>query len=164
MPVPSSPTGLATLPFAERLMLWTMRAWVMGLNRSKPMAPQILAAFTKAGAPEAADDLHRFMLGFAQGAARQIAVDCICKQQISEDERRLLDILSCHQQDRALDALTLLRSMMHPRHAVAVSWDAGRLADRIKAAGYVLHPRGPAVHMPMNGGGDAPVRLPRTLH
>ncbi len=164
MSVTSSPTGLATLPFAERLMLWTLRAWVMGLHRGKPIAPQIEAAFAKAGAPEAAEDLNRFMLGFARGASRQIAVDCICKQEISADERRLLDILACHQQGRALDALALLRSMMHPRQAVAASWDAGRLADRIKAAGYLLCPNDPAASMPVTRGVDKPSSLPHTLH
>ena len=164
MSVTPSPTSLATLPFAERLMLWTMRAWVMGLHRGKPMAPQIEAAFAKAGAPEAAEDLNRFMLSFARGASRQIAVDCICKQEVSADERRLLDVLAAQQQGRALDALALLRSMMHPREAVAACWDAGQLADRIKAAGYVLDAGESVARMPVARSADVFTGLSHTLH
>jgi len=164
MPVPPSLPGLAALPFAERLMLWTMRAWVMGVHRGNPTTTQIEAAFAKAGVQEAAEDLERFMVTFARGASRQIAVDCICKQQVSADERRLLDILSCHQHGRALDALALLRSMMHPRQAAAASWEAGKLADRIKAVGYLLDPAEADRKAPVPSGADEWAKLPHTLH
>ncbi|MEI9987086.1 MAG: hypothetical protein WDN69_30410 [Aliidongia sp.] len=141
MPATPLPTSVAALPFAERLLLWTMRAWVMGVHRRSSTEPQIRAAFTKAGTPDSTEDLERFMTRFAAGASRQIQVDCICKQEISDDERRLLDILSFLQQDRSFEAMILLRTMMTPNAAVAASWDAGRLADRLKAAGCLLAQR-----------------------
>lgn len=61
----------------EGVLLWTMRAWVIGIVEKIPVEEQICDAFAKLGAPAAATQLYEFMWVLSQGAARTIDVDCL---------------------------------------------------------------------------------------
>src|SRR5260221_2505527 len=101
----------ASLPYLEQQLLWSMRAWVIGYCRGLPVAERLEEAFAGIGAAEAATHLYGFMWALGHGARRLLAVDCVCRPQVSEDERRLLDILALHQAGRSLEARLLPRSL-----------------------------------------------------
>ncbi len=132
---------LAALPRRERILLWTMRAWVMGITEKIPVEEQIHDAFSRVGAPDATGQLFGFMWILSHGASRRIDVDCVCGQRISADERRLLDILALCQENRTFEAVALLRTMVTTGPvAVAAAESAGRVAGALSAAGFLLPP------------------------
>jgi len=130
-----------SLPYLEQLLLWSMRAWVIGFRRSLPVADRLEEVFAGIGAPEAGTHLHGFLWALGQGARRLLAVDCVCRPQVSEDERRLLDILALYQAGRSLEAVLLLRSLATPQAALAAGDSATRLGSALAAAGRLMSPR-----------------------
>jgi hypothetical protein len=128
------------LPFVDRVVLWTMRAWVIGITRKLPVDDQIQEAFTRLGAPDAAGQLCGFMWVLGHGACRTLAIDCVCKPGTSADERHLLDILALTQHGRTFEAMLLLRAMMRPGAANAGRDAALRVTASLTAAGHIMTP------------------------
>ena len=156
----------ASLPYLEQLLLWSMRAWVIGFCRGLPVEERLEAAFAGVGAPAAAAHLYGFMWALGHGARRLLAVDCVCRPQVSADERCLLDILALHQAGRSLEAVLLLRSLATPAAALAAGDSAARLGAALATAGRFLSPRAlPTARYALadDGGMAAPDRPP-TLH
>jgi hypothetical protein len=122
----------------ERVMLWTMRAWVIGITQKIPVEEQIQDAFQRIGAPDATVQLYAFMWILSQGASRMLDVDCVCSTKISGDERALLDILALSQQRRTFEAMILLRSLVKSTRALAVADCASDIVRTLSAAGFVL--------------------------
>jgi len=122
----------------ERIMLWTMRAWVIGITQKIPVEEQIQDAFNRIRAPDATGQLYAFMWILSQGACRMLDVDCVCSTKISEDERSLLDILALSQQGRTFEAMILLRSMVKSSRALATAECAGEFVRTLSAAGFHL--------------------------
>ena len=122
----------------EYVILWTMRAWVMGIVERIPVEEQICDAFRQIGVPGGTAQIYEFMWLLSQGACRTINIDCVCRPAVSEDERRLLDILALAQRNKSFEALMLLRTMLAPRMAVAAAESAARLAEMLGAEGVVL--------------------------
>jgi hypothetical protein len=122
----------------ERVMLWTMRAWVIGITQKIPVEEQIQDAFRRIGATE---QLYGFMWILSQGACRMLDVDCVCAKMISGDERALLDILALSQHGRTFEAMILLRTMVKSIRALAVADCAGEIARTLSAAGFLLPAR-----------------------
>src|SRR5690242_3544680 len=87
----------ADLPMLENALLGSMRAWTIGLSRGIPVEERIEELFAKLGAPEAAGQLYGFIWIIGPCAGRAVEVDCLCNPRISDDERRLLDILALTQ-------------------------------------------------------------------
>ncbi len=125
---------LPSLPCVDCVLLWTMRAWVMGITQKIPVEEQIRDAFAKIGAPGAASQLFGFMWVLGQRANRQLAVDCVCNPRISDDERALLEILALYQQGRSFEAMIVLRSMVDPKSAQAAAESAQSVAAALTAA------------------------------
>jgi hypothetical protein len=121
----------ADLSVPESVLLWSMRAWTIGLRRGVPVEERIEEILAKIGAPSAAGQLYGFIWIIGHCAPRVIEVDCVCNPRISADEHRLLDILALTQHGRSADALALLRSLV-PAEAAAVA--AAASAQRIMAA------------------------------
>lgn len=143
-----------------------MRAWVIGFCRGLPVEDRLEEAFAGIGAPEAATHLYGFMWALGHGARRLLAVDCVCRPQVSEDERRLLDVLALHRAGRSLEAVLLLRSLATPDAVLAAGDSAARLGAALAAAGRFLSPRALATAryaLADEGVLPAPDRLP-TLH
>jgi hypothetical protein len=132
---------LRSLPHLDGVLLWTMRAWVVGITEKIPVEEQIQDAFAKIGAPDASGQLFGFMWVLSHGARRMLNVDCVCKQHVSTDERCLLDILALSQQGRSFEALLLLRSMVSAGAATAAHDGAARVTAALTAAGRILQPR-----------------------
>ena len=122
----------------ESILLWTMRAWVVGIVERIPVEEQICDAFRQIGAPGGTAQLYEFMWLLSQGAHRTINVDCVCRPQVTEDERRLLDIVALSQRGRSFEALMLLRAMLTPPVAAAAAESAGRFAETLKTEGLML--------------------------
>jgi hypothetical protein len=122
----------------ERVLLWTMRAWVIGITQKIPVEEQIEDAFRRIGAPDATGQLYGLMWILSQGACRMLDVDCVCAKTVSGDERTLLDILALSQQGRTFEAMILLRTMVKSTRALAVADCASSLVQALSAAGFAL--------------------------
>jgi hypothetical protein len=127
-----------TISQREKIMLWTMRAWVIGITEKIPVEDQIQDAFNRIGAPDANGQLYAFMWILSQGASRMLNVDCVCSQKISGDERALLDILALSQHGRTFEAMILLRSMVKNTRALAVADCAANIVRTLSSAGFIL--------------------------
>ena len=122
----------------ERIVLWTMRAWVIGITQKIPVEEQIQDAFNRIGAPDATGQLYGFMWILSQGASRMLNVDCVCQPRLSRDERMLLDIMALSQHERTFEAMLLLRSLVRRGSAVAAAESAIKVTRSLSAAGFIL--------------------------
>jgi hypothetical protein len=120
---------IAHLSVADRLVLWAMRAWVIGLKRRIDTGEPIRTAFGRYGIPEAAGLIDGLMSVLARGACRQLTVECVCHETLSDDERVLLRAAALHQAGRGLEARFLLRTIISP----AASDGAAEILDRLGA-------------------------------
>jgi len=127
--------------FLENLLLWSMRAWVVGLRRGIPVGERIESVFAKIDAANAAGQMYGFMWTLGHCASRMIEVGCVCNPQITADERCLITILALVQHERSAEALILLRSLFTANAAVAAIDSAQRLMACLTAAGRILSPR-----------------------
>jgi len=135
---PTATHPLSRLSRQERIALWTMRAWVIGITQKIPVEEQIEEAFGRVGAPDATGQLYAFMWILSQGACRMLDVDCVCSTSISSDERALLDILALSQHGRSFEAMILLRSMVKGTRALATAECANEFVRTLSAAGFHL--------------------------
>jgi hypothetical protein len=124
---PGRPVLVSRLPLPDRLIVWAIRAWVIGLKRRIDAAEPIQAAFSKHGIPEAACLIEALMSVVACGASRPLAVECVCHETISDDERSLLAAAALHQDGCGFEARFLLRTMLSP----SASRGAGEILDRL---------------------------------
>ena len=131
MPLSAPATGIRTshLSRPDRLLLWAIRAWVIGVKRRLDVAAPLALAFDRVGVPEGAELVDALMSVVACGAARTLAVECVCETRVSEDESRLLAAAGLYQQGRSFEARFLLREILTP----AASCDAGQLLERLGA-------------------------------
>ena len=130
----------ADLFFLENLLLWSMRAWVVGLRRGIPVEERIEGAFAKIGAADAEGQMYGFIWTLGHCASRMIEVGCVCNPQITTDERRLTAILALAQHGRSAEAWILLRSLFTANAAVAAIASAQGLIACLTAAGRILSP------------------------
>ncbi len=131
---------VSDLPPLEGLMLWTIRAWVIGHCHGKDTAPRIHAVFDQLGVPEAALPLGHFMAAIGNGARRTIEVNCVCYPDVGDDEQRLLSALALEQYEAPEDAYDTLTVMIDERHAAAACARAQHLVHLLEAAGHLLRP------------------------
>jgi hypothetical protein len=165
---PGRPSLVSQLPLPDRLLIWAVRAWVIGLKRRIDSAEPIRAAFGKYGIPEAVYLIEALMSVLARGASRPLAVECVCHDTISDDERCLLAAAALHQGRQGFEARFLLRTMLSPTASSGAAEILDRLGALLADAGlslyrwppkserYVLSPAPEAEH--------GPLRRPPTLH
>ena len=91
----------ADLFFLENLLLWSIRAWVVGLRRRIPVEERIEEVFAKISAADAAGQMYGFMWILGHCASRTIEVGCVFNPQITADERCLIAILALVQHGRS---------------------------------------------------------------
>ena len=105
-----------TLPPAEGVLLWAMRAWVLARVRAEDIAVEarIEAALGGIDAAEAGCGLCGFMDAVERGGTRPVTVERMCARQLTDDERALLGVFGCVQAGRICEAATALRGMMGP--------------------------------------------------
>ncbi len=140
---------------AEAALLWAMRVWVIGHYRQQDMAPRIDAAWARYGIHGGTGYLEGFMWALSRGATRPIAVLCLCRTEVSADERCLLDAFAALQQDDPVECHDLLGTLVSDAAATVAQRSATVLTVLLEQAGLDL-PR------PIATAGPAP--LARTLH
>ncbi|MDR3519070.1 MAG: hypothetical protein P4M00_25000 [Azospirillaceae bacterium] len=131
---------LAALPSLERLLLWTMRAWVLGHCHGRDAETGIRNVFDRLGTPEAVASLDGFMTALSLGARRVLEVNCVCNRTLSDDERALLCAIGFEQEEASEDAFNLLTPLISERAAAAACISARRLAVALQSQGYWLQP------------------------
>jgi hypothetical protein len=137
------------LPELEKAILWTMRAWVLGHCRRRPVDERIQTVFDYLNASEAAFHLGRFMLALSHGALRSIEVNCVCNEVVSADEATLLEIFSFQQREQHEDAFERMSALVTEFAAIAGCDHANRTAIVLAEANQMFSstPRpGPAKH------------------
>lgn len=137
----TAPVSLSALSGPECTLLWCMRAWVIGHCERRLVTPHIEAALHRLGlGPAARHDLDTVMAALAVGARRTLAINCICFDAVSDDERLLLDVLVLHAHDAHDDAHDLLSRLVTSRAARIAGNAATRLVIELAAAGHELVP------------------------
>lgn len=136
MPVPNDER--LALPIEQQALLWCMRVWVAGLRQPIEAGPRIQDMMTQLGAPDAAPFFEGMMFALQHGAARQLAVGCVCWRQVSDDERMLLEMLGLAQACRLFKALLMLRGFLTPEGARAALHSAEQLGVSLAGAGRFL--------------------------
>lgn len=134
----STPRSPQDLPMLDGAVLWSMRAWAIGLSRGLDVGAEIAGLFDLLGTPAATPCHDAFMQALNRGAMRMLEVNCVCHPEVSEDEQVLLDIFALHQEGREHDARGLLEKMIMPEHARAANEAAGRLVARLNEGGRVF--------------------------
>jgi hypothetical protein len=153
------------LPPLEQVLLWCMRAWVIGFSRKIEVGPRIARMCAALQVPEAAGYLDGAMWAVGHGARRPVGIHCVCCEGLSADERLLLEVLELHQDERSQRAERLLRTLLRPAAAQAASDSAGRLVAALNAAGHRLAADPPFPGMGLLGAAEAACpALPRVLH
>ena len=107
---PATRIRTSQLSRPDRLLLWAIRAWVIGLKRRLDVAPPLAVAFGRVGVPEAAEIVDALMSVVACGAVRTLAVECVCETGVSEDESRLLAAAGLYQQAQLRSAVPAARN------------------------------------------------------
>jgi hypothetical protein len=131
---------VSDLPSLEGLMLWTIRAWVIGHCHGRDAARGIHAVCDRLGVPEAAFAIGHFMAAIGNGARRTIEVNCVCYPDVSDDEMRLLRALALEQYEAPEDAYDTLTVMIGERYVATACASAQRLVHLLEAAGHLLRP------------------------
>lgn len=112
MCIPDAPGRLPGIPAAERLLLWGIRAWVVGVRRRIDADAAIVRTFAASGVAPAAPLIDPLMSVIACGATRRLTVDCVCHPHVSADERQLVQAAALHQAGRGFEACLLLRDAL----------------------------------------------------
>ena len=124
----------------EKLIVWAMRVWVVGARERIRVDEVLRGSFSRAGAPAALAVLDNMMAVIASGAARTIDISCVCHEQVSDDERRLLDVIAMFQAGDTLETPLILRSMLTPSATTSAARLIARLAEILSNAGLRLRP------------------------
>jgi len=103
---------LHDMPNTERLILWAMRVWVVGVRERISVDEVLRGSFARAGAPQALPVLDNMMAVIAGGAARVIDIACVCHEEISADKRTILDVIALFQAGDTLETPLMLRSFL----------------------------------------------------
>lgn len=136
MPIPNDER--LALPIEQQALLWCMRAWAAGPRQPIEAGPRIQDMMTQLGAPDAAPFLEGMMFALRHGATRPLAVGCVCRRRVSDDERMLLETLGLAQACRLFEALLTLRGVLTPEGARAALHSAERLGVSLARAGRFL--------------------------
>jgi hypothetical protein len=168
MPLSCPANGLRTacVSWPDRLLLWAIRTWVIGLKGRFDVSETLREAFGRFGMAEATEPLDALMSIVACGAIRPLTIECVCATAISEDESRLLGAAALHQSKRGFEARFLLREMLDPAASCAAGEMLERLAAILSAGDAELSPwtlrTGRFVFASAPDTGEVPVRP--TLH
>ena len=131
-------------PKAGGEVLWSMRAWVIGVCCSIPVERRITKVLSKIAGPQAAQSLFGFMMAVTSGAQRKISISCMCNEEINRDEQVLMDILSLYQRDRHVEAMMLLRSIVTAQAAISSREYGEEFSRLLHASNHWLAPPSPA--------------------
>lgn len=128
----------ADLPAADSTLLWAMRVWVVGHCRQQDLSARIGAGLAELGAEAALGFLEGFMWALSRGTSRPIEILCLCRSEVSADERLLLDAVAALQRDEPCEAHGLLRHLLSDPAATVAGRSAEAIAQVFDEAGLIL--------------------------
>lgn len=131
-------TSFKELPTSESSLLWLMRTWVVGHCRQQDVSDRLRAVLDDLGAAASFEYLEGFMWALCKGASRPIEVLCLCREDVSADERLLLDQFALLQQGELDDAHALLCTFLPDRAATIAVRSAETMVDGLAAVGVLL--------------------------
>lgn len=134
-PIHDERAALASAPGA---ILWSMRAWVLGLLRDVDMGPRIRSAMAGVDAADAGPGLVGFMETLDVGGIRAIDVETMCNPRLSADERLLLGVFASVAAGRTAEAARVLRGMVGPRSVAPVLERVEDVVAALVEAGHSL--------------------------
>lgn len=102
------------LPFAERLLLWAVRAWSAHHSDLSGVWWSLDRAFTDARIRPALEPFHSMMSTLYTGLIRWPDIRCVGCPQLGEDEARLLMVVARLQQNQRSWAYSALRGLTAP--------------------------------------------------
>ena len=106
------------LPFAEQLVLWSFRYWVLGWRHQISVQGRLREAYARVHIPHAATWLATLMDTLSGSLSRSVQIHCACDRRISADEQLILDIFArCQVEtgaDGRVDTLHALRNFIAP--------------------------------------------------
>ncbi len=132
------PLVRSQLPQLESIVLWTIRAWVIGYCRRVNVASRIETVFAQIGMPEGGAQLDRFMSALGNGVRRTLEVNCVCCQQVSADEAALLQVFTLQQEYAPEETYAILARLVTETAAAACYDSARRLAIGFQEAGHMF--------------------------
>ncbi|MGK9165644.1 hypothetical protein KXR53_05070 [Inquilinus limosus] len=147
----TEPSDRRALPFAEQLVLWALRLSVVGLKTGAPTDHPVLLAFRKVGAEAAAERIGPLTRIIGFGAERRVQIGVPCAFTVTEDERRILDLVAIGQSGVA--GALMLRGMLSPAACRAAGGLCAELGGMLAEAGVMLQHPAPAprpLRMPAN--------------
>ena len=133
-----APAHVQDLHRGEKLLVWAMRVWVVGARERIAVDEVLRGSFARCGVPTALPVLDNMMAAIAGGAARTIDISCVCQDQVSADERCLIDVIALYQAGDTLETPLMLRSFLTPGAADATAALIDRLARILSDAGLLL--------------------------
>lgn len=142
------PDERAALPPAQGVLLWSMRAWVLGLARSTDMTARIRGAFAGIEAEDAAPGLSGFMQAVEDGGIRAVDVGRMCSHKVTADERLLLEVFRTVQAGDVASAARTLRGMVASGSVASALGCADDVASTLLDAGHLLTPEADAPRVP----------------
>jgi len=126
----TEPSDRRSLPFAEQLVLWALRLSVVGLKTGAPTDHPVVLAFRKVG------------------AERRVQIGVPCAFTVTEDERRILDLVAIGQ--AGVSGTLMLRGMLSPAACRAAAGLCAELGDLLAEAGMILQrPAAPPRPLPI---------------
>ncbi|WP_420419011.1 hypothetical protein [Pacificispira sp.] len=126
------------LKFAERLAVWTLRLWNQSVTPDGSHRNILSIAYEKAGVPDAMPSIDGTLWAFRIGGHRKLSVGFPCAATLSEDERRILHLLSCYQAGAAPAARPVMDALAPAATARAVQAPLSVWAACLERAGLVL--------------------------
>jgi hypothetical protein len=85
------------LPFAEQLLLWSIRTWMRGYELRTSIDERLFEAFNQVQIPRVAGLLDKMMRIVVVGHHRTINIHCPCYRLVGNDERTLLNVIAGYQ-------------------------------------------------------------------
>ena len=136
--MPNDCESFNELPSAEATFLWVIRVWVIGHLRQQDVSAHIGTALREIGADRSQPFLDGFMGALSRGARRPLEILCLCRTEVTADERLLLDSVALIQQDETVEALDQLCTLLTDPAAAAALRSAEGIADDFVRAGILL--------------------------
>lgn len=136
------------LPFAEQLMLWSIRTWVRGYELQTSVDERLFEAFSKVRIPRAAGLLDKIMRTVVMGHKRTVKIHCPCYRLVGNNERTLLNVIARYQAGHQGKAWFPLCRFLRPNAAQCLGKLLDEIADMLTAASLnLVNPR-PSLEAP----------------
>jgi hypothetical protein len=132
------------LPFAEQLILWSIRTWVRGYELRTSVDERLFEAFSRVRIPRASGLLDKMMRTIVMGHNRVVEIHSPCYRLVGNDERILLNVIARYQAGHQGKVWFPLCRFLRPNAAQCLDKLLDEIAGMLTAAGLTLvNPQAP---------------------